>query len=148
MNLQNCKRRKVIFMRKSKKYIPRGRTFSTYDDYLGKQHKFTAHKKRPVVAIDVNSYGEMMVVPLSSKKGVNRTHLKNYQDGKSYFKHYVEIEDDEGFPIVPNIKFRANHKNMDLSVDNVNLVRDVVFTKSKQKQRNNILNKKFHKRKK
>ena len=62
--------------------------------------------------------------------------MKNYQQGNSYYKHYVEIEDNEGKPIKVNEKFRENHKNMDISKQDVDLIRDNIFTKSKQKQRN------------
>ena len=132
-------------MGKSNRVIPKGRTFSTYDNFLGK-NKTNSRKKRPVVAIDSNCFGEFIAVPLSTKNGLNRTHLPKYQNGKSYFKHYIEIFDDEGYPIRPNKKFRENHKNMDVSQKDVDRIRYVVFKKSKQYQRNKKLNDVFSNR--
>lgn len=84
--------------------VPQGRTLSTYDHYLGKGGKTGSKKERPVVVIETNDYNDLAVVPLSSRKGNDRTRLKNYQQGQSYFKHYVEIQDDEGKPIRVNKK--------------------------------------------
>lgn len=130
---------------KKKKYVPWGRTLTTQDNYLGKQ-RTNSKKKRPVVVIDNNNKNELAVVPLSSREGANRTRLKDYQQGKSYFKHYVEIEDDEGKPIQVNNKFKENHKNMDMSRRQVEQIRQKVFNNSKQKDRNNKLINKFRNR--
>ena len=80
--------------------VPQGRTLTTHDNFLGKK-KTSSAKKRPVVVIEANERNELAVVPLSSRSGKNRTKLTRYQQGQSYFKHYVEIEDDEGKPIYP-----------------------------------------------
>ena len=130
---------------KKNKFVPWGRTLTTKDYYLGKQ-KTGSKKTRPVVVVDNNVRNELAVVPLSSKKGANRTRLKNYQQGRSYYKHYLEIEDNEGKPIKVNGKFRENHKNMDLSREDVLDIRQNIFTKAKTKQRNKKLYDKFHKR--
>lgn len=132
-------------MKNKNKYVPWGRTFTTHDNFLGKS-KTNSNKKRPIVAIDSNQYGEIVAVPLSSRKGANRTRLKNYQQGNSYYKHYVEIVDDEGKPIKANNKFMANHKNMDVSKKDVDEIRKTVFSSSKQKQRNKKLDDCFHNR--
>lgn len=128
---------------KKNKYVPWGRTLTTKDNYLGKQ-KTSSKKTRPVVVVDNNSRNELAVVPLSSQKGLNRTRLKNYQQGKSYYKHYLEIEDNEGKPIKVNNKFRENHKNMDLSRKDVLNIRQNLLTKVRTKQRNRKLYNKFH----
>lgn len=94
--------------------VPQGRTLSTQDNFLGKS-KTGSVKKRPVVVIEANACNELAVVPLSTTPGKNRTKLPNYQQGQSYFKHFVEIEDDEGKPIRINQKFKENHPNMDVS---------------------------------
>ncbi len=120
---------------KQKKYVPWGRTLTTQDNFLGKQ-RTNSKKKRPVVVIDNNERNELAVVPLSSRRGANRTRLKNYQQGQSYFKHFVEIEDDEGKPIVINRKFRENHKNMDVSQRDVSRIRDKVLFHSKPGKQN------------
>ncbi len=133
-------------MTKKNKYVPLGRTLATNDKYLGKQ-KTSSKKTRPVVVVDKNLRNELAIVPLSSKKGANRTELKGYQNKKTkkktYYKHYLEIEDDEGKPIVVNEKFRENHKNMDVSQNKVIEIRNTIFNHSKQKQRNRKLYNQF-----
>ena len=116
--------------------VPQGRTITTRDNYLGDGGKTGSTKERPVVVIETNDKNELAVVPLSSRKGNNRTLLKNYEQGQSYFKHFVEIEDDEGNPIVVNEKFRENHPNLDVSDDSVEFIRDTVFNHSKTMQKN------------
>lgn len=127
---------------KKNKNVPWGRTLSTNDKYLGKQ-KNNSDKTRPVVVIANNEDNELAVVPLSSRKGNNRTLLENYgknnkRDNKkeTYYKHYIEIEDNEGNPIIINDKFRENHKNMDISKEDVDEIRKTLLTKAKTLQRN------------
>ena len=127
--------------------VPQGRTLSTYDHYLGKGRKTGSKKERPVVVIEANDYNDLAVVPLSSRKGNNRTRLKNYQQGQSYFKHYVETEDDEGKPIRVNKKFRENHPNMDISSKDVAFIKDKVFYHSIPMQKNKKKIDKFRKKK-
>ena len=133
---------------KKNKYVPWGRTLTTNDCYLGKQ-KTGSKKKRPVVVVDNNSGNELAVVPLSSKKGSNRTELKGYQNEKTkqktYYKHYLEVEDNEGKPITINLKFRENHKNMDVSYKQVIDIKNTILNNSKQKERNKKLLDKFKK---
>lgn len=123
--------------------VPQGRTLSTYDRYLGKGGKTGSKKERPVVVIETNDYNDLAVVPLSSRKGNDRTRLKNYQQGQSYFKHYVEIMDDEGKPIRVNKKFKENHPNMDVSNDDVAKIRYKIFNHSRPAQENRKLMKCF-----
>lgn len=135
-------------MAKKKKFIPWGRTLTTNDKYLGKQ-KTGSKKTRPVVVVDTFEEN-LAVVPLSSKKGANRTEIKGYKNKKTgqntYYKYYLEIEDNEGKPIRVNDKFKENHKNMDLSRDVVLDIRQNILTKAKTKQRNKKLYDKFHKK--
>ena len=137
-------------MKHKNKYIPWGRTLTTKDNYLGKQ-KTSSKKTRPVVVVDNNVRNELAVVPLSSKKGSNRTELKGYKNPKTnqktYYKHFLEIEDDEGNPITINEKFRENHKNMDIPHKDVESIRDMLFKKSRVKQHNVKQLDKFKKRK-
>lgn len=137
-------------MTKDKKHIPWGRTLTTNDMFLGKS-KTGSKKKRPVVVVDTNQ-DNLAVVPLSSRKGANRSELKGYQNPKTkqktYYKHYLEIEDNEGQPIRVNEKFRENHKNMDVSYKNVIGIRKTIFNKSKQKDRNVKLLNQFKNQKK
>lgn len=136
-------------MNKKKKFIPWGRTLTTNDKYLGKQ-KTGSNKKRPVVVIDTKGY-DLAVVPLSSRDGANRTELKGYQNKKTkqktFYKHYLEIEDNEGQPIRVNEKFRENHKNMDVPYNKVIEIKNTIFNSSKQRQRNKKLYDKFKNKK-
>lgn len=128
----------------NKRFIPRGRTLTTQDNYLGKQ-KTNSTKTRGVVVVDTCG-DNLAVVPLSSRDGANRTELKGYNKPfdkrnkkkkvKTYYKHYLEIEDNEGHPIQVNEKFRENHKNMDVPHRDVELIRKTLFKKSKTKQFN------------
>lgn len=122
--------------------VPQGRTLSTQDNFLGKS-KTGSVKKRPVAVIEANARNELAVVPLSSRPGKNRTKLTKYQQGQSYFKHYVEIEDDEGKPIRVNQKFKENHPNMDVSREDMNSIYDTVMYHSKPMQENQKKMKKF-----
>lgn len=102
-------------------------------------------KQRTAVVIERNARDELAVVPLSSRAGSHRTRMKKYQQGKSYFKHFVEIEDNEGNPIKVNAKFRENHKNQDVSEKDVNAIRNKVLFRSTPSQRNNDVMKRFRK---
>lgn len=116
--------------------VPQGRTLSTYDKYLSGGKKTGSQKERPVVVIEANAKNDLAVVPLSTRSGSNRTHLPHYQQGQSYFKHYVEVEDDEGKPIRVNDKFRENSPNMDVSGKDVERIKDIVFNHSRPMQAN------------
>lgn len=118
----------MIKIIRRKRDVPVGRTLSTYDHYLDKSGKST--KKRPVAVIERNKRNELAVVSLSSRDGKHRTRLKNYQDGKSFFKHFVETQDNEGKPIKIGKKFRENHPRNDISRRDVNRIRKKVFENS------------------
>ena len=127
--------------------VPQGRTLSTYDKYLPGGKNTGSEKKRPVVVIETNARNELAVVPLSSREGKNRTRLKNYQQGQSYFKHFVEIEDNEGKPIKVNSKFKENHPNMDVSRENVDMIVNTILNHSKPMKDNRWKIKRFRKNK-
>lgn len=118
--------------------VPQGRTLTTHDKYLDRKAK-QPEKERPVVVIEASENNDLAVVQLSTRAGKDRTRLKNYQQGQSYFKHYVEIEDDEGKPIRVNEKFRENHPNMDVSSADVEFIKDKVFNHSVPVQKNRKL---------
>lgn len=122
--------KKVNQSRTASGRVPQGRTLTTRDKYLNKKAK-QPEKERPVVVIETNARNDLAVVQLSSRAGKDRTRLKNYQQGQSRFKHYVEIMDDEGNPIRVNQKFKENHPNMDVSREDVKKIKDKVLSKSK-----------------
>lgn len=129
------------------KKVPSGRTLSTYDKYLP-GYKTGSPKERPVVVIESNHKNELAVVPLSTRSGTRRTQLKNYQQGQSYFKHFVEIEDNEGQPIKIGDKFRQNHPKQDVSLKDVNKIREKVLYHSASAAQNRKKMQKFRGNKK
>lgn len=142
-----------------KKKVPWGRTLSTKDRYLEGWTPSKEDKNRTVVVVDENN-GELAVVRLSSEprsmRGVkfkNKTLLEDYSKKNNnpkldtYYKHFLEIEDNEKKPIKINDKFRANHKNMDVSHKDVESIRDMLLNKSGVKQHNIKQFNKFKKRK-
>ena len=110
--------------------VPQGRTLSTLDKYLDRNAK-DPDKERPVVVIASNNNNDLAVVQLSTQVGKDRTRLKNYQQGQSFFKHYIEIEDDNEMPIRVNEKFRENHPNMDVSKRDMDRIIDKVLYHTK-----------------
>lgn len=127
--------------------IPWGRTLSTHDNFIG-QSNTGSKKKRGVVVVDTNGEN-LAVVPLSSRKGSNRTELKGYgKKTKTYYKHFIETKDDENQPIRVNKKFRENHKNMDVPHKQVQEIRDTVLNRAYTKQRNQKVLTEFNKTKK
>ena len=129
--------------------VPQGRTLTTHDNFLSGGKKTGSTKKRPLVVIEANSKNDLAVVPLSSRDGKNRTELKGARTNnkKSFFKHFVEIADNEGKPIRINDKFKENHKNMDISQKDVENIRNIVFNHSKPKEENKKLISKFRNKK-
>ena len=138
---------------------PIGRTLSTEDKYLPGWKSMKKNKKRRVVVIDKNSKNELAVVKLSSEprssrgeKFPNKTRLPKYternknKEKDSYFKHFVEIEDNEKKPIKVNEKFRVNPKNMDVDIEEVNKIRKTIFSKARAKQRNKKIHDDFKKK--
>mgnify|MGYP004627040111 CR=1 FL=1 len=138
-------KKKTSYGRTASGKVPQGRTLKTHDHYLSGGKKTGSTKERPVVVIEANARNDLAVVPLSSRNGKNRTRLKNYQQGQSYFKHYVEIMDDEGNPIRVNKKFQENHPNMDVSGEDVEKIKDKIFFHSKSMQGNRKKIDKFRK---
>lgn len=126
----------------SKRY-PNGRTIKTQDKYLptDKKGKSTKQKtKRRVVVVDSNRYDELAVVRLTTQNQPNTTELRTYKKGNgktTYFKHFVEIMDDEGNPIkIDGKKFIENPWAWDLSADEIEYVRRGVFEGKRQSDDN------------
>ena len=137
------KNNKTTNTQKTTKKVPTGRTISTNDKYLSNTG---STKERTAVVVAVNKDNELGVVTLHSEGGPNKTRLKGYLQGDSYYRHFLEIEDNEKKPIKINEKFRENHKNMDVSKDNVEKILDHILYHTKQAKSNqeklNKLNKK------
>lgn len=130
-----------------KKNIPLGRTITTRDNYLGKS-KTGSTKKRAALIVDKNKDGELGLVPMSGSKGKNRSKFKDLKYKESYYKHFIEIEDNEGNPITINEKFKENHKNMDVSLNEILDIRKHLTSSVKQAQTNKSKLEKLHKKSK
>jgi len=124
------------YAKRKNKSVPVGRTLMTNDNYLESGKKTGSTAQHSAVVIETNKRNELAIVTLSGHPGKNKTQLKNYQQGNSYFKHFVEVKDDEGNPIVINHKFRENHKKQDVSKHDVDEIKDKVLNHVKQKDEN------------
>lgn len=113
------------------------------------QDKFLPHNpakvqelkgKRWVVVIDKNTNEELAVVRLTDEKQPNTTELPTYKKGnkrKTFFKHFVEITDNEGKAIrVDGKKFSKNAAKYNLSKEELNIVQAVVRAHCKQAKSN------------
>lgn len=125
------------------KRVPNGRTVKTQDKFLPveKKGKSTDPKdRRTVVVIDSNSAAELAVVRLTTQKQANTSELPSYIKGnkkKTRFKHFVEITDNEGKPIkIDGIKFIENGKEYDLTVAELQQIRNKVLKHSAQATEN------------
>lgn len=135
-------------MKKSKdknvsKKTPIGRTVKTKDKYLPTKKgtgKTKPKEKRWIAVISRNEKGELAVVRLTTEKQSNTTKLASYKKGNgkiTYFKHFVEIEDNEGKPIkIDGVRFIENHKKYDLNKKEVRQVMDKVLKHTKQATEN------------
>ena len=86
------------------------------------------------------------LVPFSSKNNKHNIYLKNYLDGKTYVKPYIEVEDKEGNPLIIGDKIQANHKNQDVSKTDIKYIKYRLLNKSVVKDRNVKMLDKFRKK--
>lgn len=142
---------KKSFTQNSKGAI--GRTLQTSDNYLPTSNKGKSTNpkgKRRVAVIDSNESEELAVVRMTTQQQGNTSELKGYNKGnkkKSFFKHFVEIEDDEGKPIkADGNKFKENPPFEDLSQKQVEFVRNIVLNHVKQSGENRSKLEKLHKK--
>lgn len=122
--------------------VPIGRTLKTKDKYLPAKKSKTQElkNKRWVAVIDKNTNEELAIVRLTDENQKNTTILKNYIKGnkrETYFKHFVEVEDNEGKPIkIDGVKFIENDKKYDLTQEQVKQIKKTVLKNTKQSQDN------------
>ena len=125
----------------SKGLVPIGRTLKTKDEYLPKKKGMVKQLKeeRWVAVIDKNTKEELAVVKLTTKNQSNTTELAGYKAGnkrRTFFGHFVEINDNEGKPIKVSEKFAQNHPKNDLTTEQVKTIQNKVLHKVKQSQTN------------
>lgn len=108
-----------------KKPVPIGRTVMVRNGHINK-HSDTPNERRTHVVIETNQ-DDLALVRLTTPKP-NTTQLKGYKDGKSYFKHFVEIQDIKGNPLRVGVDISQNHENMDVSKDDVDFMKNKIRT--------------------
>lgn len=121
--------------------IPNGRILQTRDEYLGEENK--NYRKpgyegkglyRAVVVVDSNRSDEVVVVKLTtSGKGIV---IETYKNGKSKYKPFVEVCDENGNPIKPGKHFVPKPKKNDLPVSEVNKIKKTAFKTAKTAKTN------------
>lgn len=118
----------------SKKQIEKpGRTYHTNDKYLPHSNN-NAYKDVNVVSLEYDKNGNMIVVRLTTKETKNTSKLKHHT--YKGFKHFTEIEDNEGNPIKRGRNFKENSKDYDLTQKQVDYIEDIIYNHSKQSQSN------------
>lgn len=136
------------------KKIPKGRTLITKDKYLpAQQSKIKELKEqRWVAVVDSNKDNELAIVRLTDENTPNTTLLPTYKKGNqkdTYFKHFVETQDNNGDPIkvIKGGKFQENDKQYDLSLEEIDKIYKKVYHHSKQATQNQKLRKELKKKK-
>ena len=132
-----------------KKTVNIGQTLETNDLYLPhKKNNIPKSKSRPVIIVDKtkNKKGkeEFAVVPGSTKKTKNTTKYGKY--GIDYYRHNIEIEDNEGKPITLNIKFEITEKCSKLPEKEAKKIRDNVLNHTRFSSENRKKHFKFQNR--
>ena len=131
---------------KSSPLIKIGQTLSSNDLYLPyNKGRVPESKERPVIVADKNKNNELVVIPASTQKTPNTTLYGKY--GIAYYRHNLEIEDNEGNPIKYGRKFRKTNKCTQIPLSEVKIIRDKVLNHSKfssenRKKYNKFLQKK------
>ena len=113
-----------------KKKIEIGQTLESNDLYLpwekGKKPK---SKNRPVIVVDKNQHEDLVIIPGSTRDTANTTYYGKY--GIEFYRHNIEIEDNEGKPIRKGEKFRETQNCSKLPFDEVKKIRERVINHTK-----------------
>ncbi len=131
---------------KFKRSLPIGQTLETNDLYLPyKKNKKPASKCRPVIIADkkISPKGieEYLVIPGSTQKTPNTTKYKKY--GIDYYRHNIEIVDNENKPIVLGKKFKKTNNCSKLPEEETRKVFNNVVNHTKQSSENRKKHKQF-----
>lgn len=117
------------------KKVPIGRTVMISNKKLNKKSQYPEGKHSYVV-VETNKKNELAVVRLTGKRNSNTTNLPNYQDGRSYYKHFIDVEDANKNALKVGKDIEANHSNMDVSKKDVEMMKEKLTQKVKQKEIN------------
>ncbi len=142
--------------KKKKDELKIGRTVLTKDCYLPNDPKKSKQlkEKRVVVIIDKNTNKELAIVRLTTQEQKNTTELKGYtakgqkvnskkDNGQTpkttFFKHFVEIYDNENNPItIDNVKFILRNERDNLTSKQVKQITKKVYGSCKQAGANRL----------
>lgn len=120
--------------------IPNGRTLQTRDEFFEGQSNYRKPSYenkglyRKAVVVDSNRKDELAVVKLTtSEKGIK---IKEYQNGKSKYRPFVETKDDKGKPIKIGEKFKKNSEKADMPTKELTEIKRTVFKTSRQADKN------------
>ena len=122
--------------------IPNGRTLQTRDEYLGEENKDFRKPGyegkglyRKITVVDSNRKDELVVIKLTtSEKGIQ---IETYKQGKSKFRPYVIVEDNNGNPIkITPGKFKENSASADVPKAEVAKMKKIAFKESRHRTEN------------
>ena len=121
--------------------VPNGRVLQTRDEYLGKENKNYRKPNykdkglyRGIVVVDSNREDELVVVKMTtSEKGIK---IETYKNGKSKFKPFVEVTDENGNPIKVGKHYVPKPKKNDLPKAEVTKIKKTVFKTAKTAKEN------------
>ena len=103
------------------------------------------NKKRPVIIVDKNSKEEYVVIPGSTQGTVNTTYYGKH--GIEYYRHNIEISDNEGKAIKQNEKFRVTINSTRLPEVEAARIKDKVINHTKFSSENKKKYQEFKNRK-
>ncbi len=127
-----------------------GNVLSTHDKYLpNKKNKNAIMKERRVAVVEQNKTGGLGVVKLTTQNTSNTTKIKDYRKGNgkdTFFKNFLETEDNEKKPIMVNDKFKTTDDKNKLKKSQINTIKQTLFDNIKQGSRNRVKKDELHKR--
>ncbi|HJD05281.1 MAG TPA: hypothetical protein IAB72_00165 [Candidatus Onthoplasma faecipullorum] len=140
------KKIKLIFKRK----LPIGQTLETKDKFLpiDKRHSQKLKDSRPLIILDKikNPKGqeEYAVVTASTKETNNTKRFNKY--GLKYIRNNLEIEDNEGKPIIQNEKFKVTKNSTRISKEDADKLLNYTLNHNRFSSENRKKHEKFKNR--
>lgn len=150
MNINKSKEKLDRKINKQRNALPIGQTLETADKYLKFDNKKSKKLKstRPVIIADkiVNQNGdeEYAVIPGSTKNNKNTTFYG--KNGIKYYRHILEVKDNEDQPIKQGEKFKKTIRSTRLPKADVEKMMDKILNHTKQSSENRKKYKEFKNR--
>ena len=123
-----------------RKTLPIGQTLETADKYLKFNNKTSKELKstRPVIIADkiINPNGteEYAIIPGSTQNNKNTTYYG--KNGIKFYRHIMEVKDNEGHPITQNEKFKKTTNSTQLPKADVDKMMNKILNHTKQSLEN------------